>query len=161
MKKTIQITEKQYQTILESVDKGLLNEEYTESDFSISVPVRFEGPRSFHGRNFDITGPTEIMLNFNITVYFNRYGVDEIRIENLRGPKSLTLSIDAEPEDEYDENGNFVNNEELEHNISLDWNDEVNKIYPDSRSNVETSVQELEIELDEGLFVKTITAFIE
>jgi hypothetical protein len=26
MKKTIQITEKQYQTILESVDKGLLNE---------------------------------------------------------------------------------------------------------------------------------------
>jgi hypothetical protein len=161
MKKTIQITEKQYQTILESVDNGLLNEEYTESDFSISVPVRFEGPRSFHGRNFDITGPTEIMLNFNITVYFNRYGVDEIRIENLRGPKSLTLSIDAEPEDEYDENGNFVNNEELEHNISLDWNDEVNKIYPDSRSNVETSVQELEIELDEGLFVKTITAFIE
>lgn len=161
MAKTIQITEKQYQTIMESANKALINEEYTESDFSIQVPVRFEGPRSFHGRSFDITGPTEIILNFNITVYFNRYGVDEIRIENLRGPKSLTLSIDAEPEDEYDENGNFVSNEELEHNISLNWESEINKVYPDSRSNVETSVQELEIELDEGLFVKAITAFIE
>jgi hypothetical protein len=161
MTKTIQITEKQYQTILESVNKTVLNEEYTESDFSVYVPVRFEGPRSFHGRSFNITGPTEIMLNFNITVYFNRYGVDEIRIENLRGPKSITLSIDAEPEDEYDENGNFVSNEEIEHNLYLDWSIDINKIYPDSRSNIETSVQELEIELDEGLFVKSISAFIE
>lgn len=161
MGKTIQITEKQYQTILESVNENMINEEYTESDFSINVPVRFEGPRSFDDRYFDITGPTEIRLNFNITIYFNKYGIEEVRIENLRGPKNITLLIDAEPENETDANGNFVSNDEIEHNIDIDWTSEITKIYPDNRTNVETSIQELEIELDEGLFVKKITAFIE
>ena len=161
MGKSIQITEKQYQTILESVNKNLLNEEYTESDFSVKVPVTFDAPKTFHERYFDIIGPTEITLNFNITVYFNRFGVEEIRIENLIGPKHLTLLIDAEPEEEYDANGNFVSNEEIEHRAYLDWSENINKVYPDSRSNVETSVQELEIELDEGLFVKQINVVIE
>jgi len=160
MAKIIQINEKQYQTILESVNKRVINED-SEDIFRVNVPITVEGPSKIEGRYIDVTPPKFITITFQIEVSYKSWGIDDIQIWNIRGPRQLVLDYSIEPEEEYDENGDYNDYEEHEHSLILDWdNNKLKYHFPEERSNLQTRIDSIELELDESLFVKEINVHI-
>jgi hypothetical protein len=160
MAKIIQINEKQYQTILESVNKRVIKED-SEDIFRVNVPLTVEGPNKIEGRYIDVEPPKFITITFQIEVSYKSWGIDDIQIWNIRGPRQLVLDYSIEPEEEYDENGDYNDYEEHEHSLILDWDNQKLKYhFPEERSNLQTRIDSIELELDESLFVKEINVHI-
>lgn len=160
MAKIIKINEKQYQTILESVNKGIIKED-SEDVFRVHVPLTIEGPNKIEGRYIDVQPPKFIQIYFKIDISYKSWGIDDIQIWDIRGPRHLVLDYSIEPEEEYDKNGRMNDYEEHEHSLVLDWDaDKLNIITPEERSNLQTRIDTIEIELDESLFPKQINVHI-
>jgi hypothetical protein len=156
MAKIIQINEKQYQTILESVNKSVIKED-SEDIFRVNVPITVEGPSKIEGRYIDVTPPKFITITFQIEVSYKSWGIDDIQIWNIKGPRQLVLDYSIEPEEEYDENGDYNDYEEHEHSLILDWDNKNLKYrFPEERSYLQTRIDSIELELDDSLFVKEI-----
>ena len=156
MAKIIQINEKQYQTILESVNKSVIKED-SEDIFRVNVPITVEGPSKIEARYIDVTPPKFITITFQIEVSYKSWGIDDIQIWNIKGPRQLVLDYSIEPEEEYDENGDYNDYEEHEHSLILDWDNKNLKYrFPEERSYLQTRIDSIELELDDSLFVKEI-----
>jgi len=160
MAKIIKINEKQYQTILESVNNRVIKED-SEDIFTVHVPLTIEGPSKIEGRYIDVTPPKFIPITFKIDISYKRWGIDDIQIWDIKGPRQIVLDYSIEPEEEYNEEGRFNDWEEHEHSLILDWSsDKLNIVKPEERSNLQTRIDSIEIELDESLFVKQINVSI-
>ena len=161
MGKIIKINEKQYQTILESVNKGLINEDDRDHVFKVNVPIIIEGPSKLHDRYISIENPKYIPISFQIEIYYKSWGIDDIQIHNIKGPRQLAFDFTIEPEQEYDERGHLNSDEMHEHTIILDWDSEkINTHNPEERPTLHTSIEHIEIVLNDALFVEELNVYL-
>jgi hypothetical protein len=147
MAKIIQITENQYNRL-----GALLSEQSVNdfTDFSTSVEVEIDYlHREFNGRRiWGITPADKTMpITFDIDINLRKWGIDDVMITNLRGPKTIDLELQLEPVSDDDEDYDY------EHRIVLDWNDV--EIEYDGTS-VPKGIQSVVIELNEFLFTSKI-----
>lgn len=147
MSKTIVINENQYKRL-----GALLSEQSVNDfkDFSTTVPIEIDYlHRQFNGRSiWGITPVDEkITITFDIDVYLRKWGIDDIMVTNLRGPKAIELQLELEPVSDDDEDYYY------DHRIVLDWN---NVEIDYSGGSAPKGIESIVIELDEYLFTNKI-----
>jgi hypothetical protein len=147
MGKIIQITENQYKRL-----GALLSEQSVNDfrDFSTSVDVEIDYlHREFNGRRIWGITPADkrIPITFDIDINLRKWGIDDVMITNLKGPKTIELELELEPVSDDDEDYYY------EHRVVLDWNN-VEIAY--DGSSTPKGIESIVIELDEFLFTSKI-----
>lgn len=143
MGKTILITENQYKRL------GVLLSEQTTNDFkdfSMSVDVEIDySHREIDGRRIWGMTPMEktIPIVFDIDIYLRKWGIDDVMISNVRGPKTIDLQLEMEPLTDDDEDYYY------EHSITLDW---TNVEIETNGNSIPKGIDSITIELNEFLF---------
>ena len=145
MAKTILITETQYNKLI----KENLSDEFR--DFEVSADLEFDlTVKTIDGRYiYGVNGGKNISVMFDMGVYLRKWGIEDIEIYNIRGPKSMDINLELESIGEDDDD------ELIEHTISLNWSDvEINNDYADGRRP--RSIERVTIVLDDILSVEKI-----
>jgi hypothetical protein len=147
MGKIIQITENQYKQL-----NTVLSEQSVSDfkDFQTNVNVEIDYlHREINGRSIWGITPLEksIPITFDIDIYLRKWGIDDVIITNLRGPKTIMLELELEPLTDDDSDYYY------EHQIILDWSNV--EIEYDGNSNPK-GIESIVIELDDFLFTSKI-----
>lgn len=150
MGKTILLTETQYTRLQNVINENLsLSEEF--KDFTVKVYLEFDILEKYiDGRYvYGVRGDDRMIeVMFDMDVSLRKWGIDEIGIYNVRGPKELSVIVELEPETDDGDDG------EVEHNIYIDWS----KIELNTEPGIPRSIHSIIITLNEMFGVEKIVA---
>jgi hypothetical protein len=152
MGKKIKITENQLQILKENLQKRLITENTRPNltNFRVRVPVDFEASDRFMGTDRPIYGIRcdDIILEFDLGIYLKSWGIDDIQITEIRGPRNIGIVIEVEaPDDD-------SSDEYIDHNILVDWSNV--EIEDEQDDNCTRSIESVTIVLDDGFFVQRV-----
>jgi hypothetical protein len=149
MSKTILLTEAQYTRLQNVINENLsISEEF--KDFAVKVYLEFDILSKYvDGRYvYGVRGDDRMIeVMFDMDVSLRKWGIDEISIYNVRGPKELSVIVELEPETDDDDG-------EVEHEIYIDWS----KVELNTQSGVPRSIHSVIITLNEMFGVEKIVA---
>ena len=152
MGKKIKMTENQLQILKENLQKRLITENNNPNltNFRVRVPVEFETNNRFMGTDRPIYGITcdDIILEFDLGVYLKSWGIDDIQITEIRGPRNIEITIEVEAPDD-DSSDEYIN-----HNILVDWNNV--EIEDEQYDSCTRSIEKVTMILDDGFFVQRL-----
>jgi hypothetical protein len=150
MSKTILLTEAQYTRLQNVINENLppISDEF--KDFTVKVYLEFDILAKYvDGRYvYGVRGDDRMIeVMFDMDVSLRKWGIDEIGIYNVRGPKELSVIVELEPETDDDDG-------EVEHDIYIDWS----KIELNTQSGIPRSIHSIIITLNEMFGVEKIVA---